>query len=400
MHLTYFTNRYPAVSHTFVRREIAALEAAGVSVRRVALRADPLERLPDPVDRAELARTTLMLAGPKARLAGRIAAAAARRPARALGVLGFAWRHAARAGLGRAKVLAYWAEALLLVEAARGTDLVRVHFGTNGALVARLARRLGGPPYSVAYHGPDEFDAPERWDLRGTIAESAFVSAISHFCAGQLMRWSDPADWARIGTVPCIVDGEAFRPEPLPEGPLRLATVARLAPQKGLPLLLDALARVPDPPHLTIVGDGPFRPALEAQARRLGLADRVRFTGALSGADVRATLVAAHAFVLPSFAEGLPVVIMEAMAVGRPVLATEIAAIGELVTPETGRLVPSGSARALADAIAALAGTPRATLAAMGEAGAARVRRRHLAEHAVRPLVALCEAGLKSRSAF
>ncbi len=379
--LLYFTNRYPAVSHTFIRREILGLEERGVEIERVALRADPIDALPDPLDRAEYGRTRLLLGG-KARLATRILAGVARRPFQAIKVLLFALGLARRSGISRAKMVFYWAEALLLADLGRalGADFVRVHFGTNGAVVARLARRLGGPPYSIAYHGPDEFDAPERWDLGGTIAESAFVTAISSYCAAQLMRWSDPAHWDRIRIVRCLVDGDRFAEMPLPEGPLRLCTIARLAPQKGLPLLLDALAELDAPPELVIVGGGPARAALEAQADTLGIADRVRFTGPLSGDDVRAVLADSHIFILPSFAEGLPVVIMEAMAVGRPVIATAITGVPELVVDgETGWLVPAGDKDMLVRAIDAAGALPHEKLAAIGAQGAARVRSRHLA---------------------
>ena len=397
MRLLYFTNRYPAVSHTFIRREILGLEAHGVEVERVALRADPIDALPDPLDRAEHGRTHLLLGRGKAKIMSGILGALARRPMRAFAVLGFALGLARQSGLSSTKMLGYWAEALLLADfgTRRGVDLIRVHFGTNGAVVARLARRLGGPSYSIAYHGPDEFDAPERWDLGGTIAEAAFVTAISSYCAAQLMRWSAPEHWGRIGIVHCLVDGDLFAQAPLPEGPPRLCTVARLAPQKGLPLLLDALATLDDPPELIVVGGGPARGALEAQVAALGLDGRVRFTGPLSGGDVRATLSGSHAFILPSFAEGLPVVIMEAMAVGRPIIATAIAGVPELVRDGlTGWLVPPGDSEALAAAIDAWRDTSSETLATIGAACAERVRARHLATSEIPKLIALCANSL------
>lgn len=389
MRIAYFVNRYPAISHTFIRREIEALEAHGVTVDRIALRADPVERLVDADDRRELAKTEQLLGGGMSGLLGPLLRAFVGNPIRATGVLLFALGLGRRTGLSPTKMLAYWAEALVLRArtAATGAELVRVHFGTNGAIVARLARRLGGAPYCVAYHGPDEFDAPERWDIAGIVAESAFVTAISSFCTSQIMRWSDPAHWPRIREVRCIVDTDLFQPTPIAGGALRLCTVARIAPQKGLPLLLDALAALPDPPTLDIVGDGPGRPALEAQAQRLGLADRVRFLGARDGAGVRATLADASVFILPSFAEGLPVVIMEALAAGRPVIASAIAATGELVDAQAGWLVPAGDVAGIATAIATAAATDPATLAAMGAHGRARVRERHSADAAARSLI-------------
>ena len=387
--IAYFTNRYPAVSHTFIRREIAALEAAGVTVDRISLRTDPLDRLVDADDRREHAVTDQLLAGGAAGLILPMLRAFIGNPVRSAQALLFAVGLSRRTRLPTTKMLAYWAEALLLRArtAATGAHLVRVHFGTNGAVVARLARRMGGAPYSVAYHGPDEFDAPERWDIAGTVAEAAFVSAISRFCAAQIMRWSDPVHWPRIHEVPCIVDSDLFQPTPLPAGPLRLCTVARIEPQKGLPLLLDALATLPDPPHLDIVGEGRGRPALEAQAKRLGLGEHVRFLGARDGTGVRATLAESSVFILPSFAEGLPVVIMEALAAGRPVIASSIAATGELVDADAGWLVAAGDVAGIAAAITVAAAADPERLAAMGAHGRARVRERHSAALAARRLL-------------
>lgn len=392
MRIAYFTNRYPAVSHTFIRREIEAIEARGVKVDRIALRADPIDKLVDGDDRREHAATDQLLAGSKISLALKVLREVAGRPLRALGVLAFALGLGRRSGLAAPKMVAYWAEALLLRArtAACGADLVRTHFGTNGAVVARLARRLGGAPYAIAYHGPDEFDAPERWDIGGTVAEAAFVTAISHFCAAQIMRWSNPADWPRIHEVPCIVDADLFTVTPMPPGPLRLCTVARIAPQKGLPLLIDAIARLSDPPMLDIVGDGPGRAALAAQVARLGLADRVRFLGPQDGAGVRAALAGAHAFILPSFAEGLPVVIMEALASGRPVIASAIAATGELVDAGAGWLVAAGDIDGIAAAITQAAASDPDRLAEMGRHGRDRVRARHSAALAAARLIAAC----------
>ena len=379
--LTYFTNRYPAISHTFIRREIAALEARGVTIDRVALRADPLDQLVDAEDRREYARTDVLLAKGRLALLAAVIAAAMTTPLRSARVLLFALGLGCRSGIPIAKMLAYWAEAALLRRCtlASGSDLIRVHFGTNCAIVARLAHRLGAPPFCIAYHGPDEFDAPERWNIRGTVAEARFVTAISSFCAAQLMRWSDVADWPRIHQVRCIVDTAQFNVAPMPGGPFRLCTIARIAPQKGLPLLLDALAQLSHPPGLDIVGDGPGRPALEAQAAQLGLGDQVRFLGSRDGAGVRAALAAAHVFILPSFAEGLPVVIMEALASGRPVIASAIAGTGELVDAGCGWLVPAGDVAGLAATIALARDTDLAALAALGAHGRERVCERHAA---------------------
>lgn len=398
MILTYFTNRYPAVSHTFIRREIEAMEAMGLTVDRVALRSDPRDSLLDAADLLEADRTRLLLTPSKLALFGSVLVAAAATPVKSLNVLLFAIGLARRSGIKLGKMVAYWAEALLLRAQTRrtGSDLVRVHFGTNAAIVARLARRLGAPPYNIAYHGPDEFDAPERWDIQGVVAESAFVSAISSFCAAQLMRWSNQADWPRIRRVSCIVDATVFDAKAMPPRPLRLCTVARLTPQKGLPLLLDALAKTGLPISLDIVGDGPGREALQRSVELLGLEGRVRFLGSRDGKGVREALGNAHVFVLPSFAEGLPVVIMEALAAGRPVLASAIAGTVELVDDQCGWLVPAGDVDALVVALQAAEACSSDQLSAMGQCGRSSIVTRHSPAAVSRQLtsaLADCSAG-------
>lgn len=396
MRVAYFTNRYPAISHTFIRREIRALEAEGAAVTRIALRADPVTNLADKDDRDERERTQILFEGSRLSLVGKMLRALARRPARALGTLAWAIGFDRHARIGLGKMLGYWSEALILVDLLRGQEALRVHFGTNGAIVARLTRRLGGPPFSIAYHGPDEFDAPQRWDISGTIAESAFVTAISHYCSAQLMRWSDPSVWSRIHIVRCSVDEQFFEGRPIEAQIRRMCTVARLAPQKGLALLLDALGQIlaegGTPPRLDIIGEGPLRASLEEQSAQLGLTGHVHFLGARDGAGVRAALADAQCFILPSFAEGLPVVIMEAMAAGRPVIATAIAAVGELVANgRNGWLIDAGDRDAIVAAIRAAQAASAETVRALSEQAQADVRARHLSSCNARILAGILE---------
>jgi glycosyltransferase involved in cell wall biosynthesis len=390
--VAYLCNRYPAVSHSFVRREIAGVEAAGHTVDRYTVRAPT--GLVDAGDRAEAARTTPILsAGPGALLLA-LVAALVRRPGRFAGALRLVLRGAGPSPRALVRHLAYLAEAAWLVRRFRRhpVDHLHAHFGTNPATVARLARRLGGPPYSFTAHGPDEFDRPEALDLRGKVAEARAAVAISSFGASQLMRWSDPADWPRIAVARCGVD-DGFLAAPLlpPPGP-RFATVARLSGQKGLPLLIEAAALLAARGHdftLDIAGDGDLRAGLERQIAAAGLAARVRLVGTLDGMGVRRLIEGARAFVLPSFAEGLPVVIMEALALGRPVIATAIAGTPELVDAGCGWLVPAGLVAAVADAMAAAIAAPDATIAAMGAEGRRRVAERHDAARNAAGLAAL-----------
>jgi glycosyltransferase involved in cell wall biosynthesis len=381
MKVGYLVNTYPRPSHSFIRREVQALARQGWTVHRMAMRSDRAA-LVDPADIAEDARTEHVLAQGALRLSGSAVKWMARRPLRALRALGLALACGGRAN-ARLRHLVYWVEAAHV--ARRCWDLrlphLHAHFGTNAATVAMLAQAMGGPSFSMTVHGPEEFDAPEALSLPEKMRRAAFAVGISSFGRSQLCRWADPADWPRIHVVPCGIEPWRFaEPAPMPDGGPHLVAVGRLAAQKGFGLLIAAVAEAAqDLPglRLTLVGDGPLAPALRAQVARAGLGDRVRFAGWQDEAGVRAALAAAQALVLPSFAEGLPVVAMEAMAAGRPVIGTMIAGLPELVTPDVGWLVPAGDATALAAAMRTLAGTTPERRLAMGLAARARVMARH-----------------------
>ena len=376
MTIAYLINTYPQPSHSFIRREIRALERRGLRVHRFAFRS-ARSALVDAADLAEDDATEHVLrAGPLA-LGADFAALAAAAPARTAAALRLALACGARAR-ARALHLVYLAEAARIVRRCRalGVTHLHAHFGTNSATVAMLVAALGGPRYSFTVHGPEEFDAPGPLSLDTKIAHAAFVVAISAHGRSQLCRLAPPEGWSRLIVVPCGVEPAAFPAAlPMPAGPLHLVSIGRFAAQKGFPVLLEALAAVPDV-RLTLVGDGPLRPTLAAAAAPFGR--RVRFAGWQDEAGVRAALAAAHALALPSFAEGLPVVAMEAMAAGRPVIGTWIAGIPELVRDgETGWLVPPADPAALAGAIAAAAATPPVRLAEMGAAARVRALARH-----------------------
>ncbi len=380
--IAYVLPTYPMPSQTFIRREIAALEARGWTVHRFAMRRFDRE-LAEPADRAEQERTEYILDG-RAALVRAVAAEALGRPRRWLSALSAAVRMGRRSEKGLLRHLAYLAEACYLRRRLAGIGVrhLHAHFGTNAAAVAMLGRLLGGPPYSVTIHGPEEFDAPGPLALGEKARHAAFVVAISHFTRSQLCRWCATADWPKIHVVRCGLDGVFLdgAGTPVPPRP-RLVSVGRLAEQKGQLLLVEASARLRDRGtdfELVIVGDGPMRDELEQLIDRLGLRDRVRITGFLDNRAVRRELEAARALVLPSFAEGLPVVIMEAMALGRPVIATSIAGIPELVEPgRNGWLVPAGAVEPLVEAMAEVLAADPAELDRMGRAGAARAAGQH-----------------------
>ncbi len=394
--IAYLVNTYPRASHTFIRREIQALEKLDFSVQRFAMRSDRA-MLNDPDDKAEDARTEHLLErGKLAVLAGALGWML-RHPFATPGAVAAALRMGARAGRRR-KHLVYLAEAAFLAARCKalGIGHLHAHFGTNPATVAHLCRLLGGPRWSFTTHGPEEFDAPVALSLREKIAGAEFAVAVSSFGRSQLCRWAELAHWPRIKVVHCGIETRHFpAPAPIPVK-LRLIAIGRFFEQKGFPLLIEAIAeaarRHPDL-HVTLVGDGELRGEIEARIESLTLRRHVTLTGWLTGAQVREELAAAQALILPSFAEGLPVVAMEAMASGRPVIATAIAGLPELVTADTGWLVPAGDTAALASAIDTLAETPPERIAAMGVAARYRVFARHNVETEAARLALLIRGG-------
>ena len=382
MRIAYFVNQYPAVSHTFIRREIEALEAAGLSIERFALYTRESVSV-DPRDRDELKRVTLLLRRSPFVFLGTTLLTAAQCPVRFVRTLAQTIRQGIGSKSGVLRHLAYLAEACLLRSELRSRNVqhVHAHFGTNGAHVAMLSRLLGGPTYSFTVHGPEEFDDAPIISLRDKIRHAAFVVAVSSFGRSQLYRLSDHANWNRIHVVHCGIPGDyGASASAISPSTRRFVCVGRLCEQKGQLLLVEAVHRLQQENvdcELVLVGDGPMRDELESLVRRYELQSRVTFAGWCSGEEVCRHLLLARAIVLPSFAEGLPVVLMEALAMQRPVVTTFIAGIPELVDAECGWIVPAGSVDRLTSALREVLEAPLEQLQRMGRRGAERVRQEH-----------------------
>jgi exopolysaccharide biosynthesis WecB/TagA/CpsF family protein len=393
--VAYLVNQYPHVSHTFIRREIAGVEAAGVPVRRFSVRRTTAA-LVDPADREELGRTEVLLAGGAFRLPAALLGVAVTRPLRWLRAAWLAFRLGRRSHGAGLRHLVYLAEACLLLRRLRraGVRHLHAHFGTNPAAVALLTHALGGPPFSFTIHGPEEFDRPEGLSLRDKVERAAFVVAVSEYGRSQVFRWCAHRHWDKVRVVRCGVDAAFLRGGGPPPAPTRrLVCVGRLCEQKGQLRLLEALHRLAADGvsfELVLAGDGPLRPEVERLIVRLGLQEKVQVTGWVSNEAVRKHILDARALVLPSFAEGLPVVLMEALALGRPVVSTYVAGIPELVeNGVSGWLAPAGSVEALAAVLREVLETPAERLDAMGRAGAARVAELHDAGREAARLAAL-----------
>ncbi|ANT60171.1 colanic acid biosynthesis glycosyltransferase WcaL [Salipiger sp. CCB-MM3] len=375
--LAYLTGEYPRASDTFIQREVAALRAMGHEVLTCSIRTTGAEHLVGPEQRAEHAQTFKVLEACRAPLRLlRAHARCLRSPSRYLRALALAWRTAPKGLKGRVYNLIYFAEAGVLADhlAAAGVQHLHNHIAKASCTVAMLASELSGIPYSFTIHGPDIFFEPHHWRIDEKTRRAQFVACISAYCRAQLMCFADAADWPKLRIVHCGIDPERYAPAA--QSGQSLLFVGRLAGVKGVPVLLRALAdlapRHPDL-RLRLIGDGPERGALERKAAELGLTQRVEFLGYRSQAEVAEALSAADIFVLPSFAEGVPVVLMEAMAAQLPVVTTRIAGVPELVEHgASGLLVPPGEAGALAAALDSLLSDPDARRR-MGAAGRAKV---------------------------
>jgi colanic acid/amylovoran biosynthesis glycosyltransferase len=383
MRIAYLINQYPRSTQSFIRREILALEQQGFQITRIALRGWDAERS-DPEDQTERERTWYVLREGATALLLALMHMLLTRPARFLRALGLAWRMSRRADRPLPVHLVYLAEACHIESWLRTTGVqhVHAHFGTNSAEVAMLVHALGGPQWSFTVHGPEEFDKAPLIGLAEKIRRCAFVVAVSSYGRSQLYRLVEQQLWPKVEVVHCGVD-RAFYNAPPSSPPVvrRLVCVGRLCERKGQVLLVEAARRLAGQGldfTLVLAGDGELRCEIERLIASYKLEGNIRVTGWISNERVRDEILAAQALVLPSFAEGLPVVIMEAMALGRPIISTYVAGIPELVRPgEHGWLVPAGDVNALIEAMQTCFDTPAATLARMGSAARERVLARH-----------------------
>ena len=396
MHIAYLVNLYPKVSHSFIRREISGLEKSGVQVSRYSLRRVQTE-LVDPDDQAEALKTRVVLDIGLFPLFSYLLGMLTKRP--------IAWLKCFKHMLGLwlasdssfFNYLAYMAEACVLFNWFRrdGIEHVHAHFGTNPTSVAMLCHILGGPTYSFTVHGPEEFDKPLILSLPAKIERAKFVVAISNFGRSQLYRWCSHQHWSKIHVVHCGLDSNFLEYESSTSIPdeANFVCVARLCEQKGHFLLLEAIKQLVDKGHqfkVSLVGDGELRPELEKLIAAWKIEDYVNITGWASGAAVRQKILESRALVLPSFAEGLPVVIMEALALQRPVISTYIAGIPELLGNDScGWLIPSGNVEVLVEAMLKAITAPTSVLKEMGQYGAEQVKHHHSAIVEARKLVHL-----------
>ncbi len=377
----YFTMEYPRATDTFIQREVTAVRDAGVDVDTFAVRRPGDEHMVGEEQRAERERTFYVFPPSVGTIAKAHLRRLVRHPKLVARGLRLA-RETARPGFrGGLYQLAYFVEAGVVADEIerRDIDHVHAHFGDVATSVAMLAAELSGRPFSFTLHGPGVFFDANLWHLGTKIEKSRFVACISWFARSQAQLLSSQEAADKLHIIHCGVDPERYDgdlADQRDDGVTRLAFVARLDHVKGLTVLLDALsaARAGGANiELTVVGDGPSRATFESHADKVGVTGAVRFAGYCNQQEVADILAASDVFVLPSFAEGVPVSLMEASASGLPVIATQVGGVSELVIDgETGFIVPPGDVDALQNRIAAL-GADAGLRHRMGQAGQRRV---------------------------
>lgn len=386
--VAYLINQYPKVSHSFIRREILALERRGLAVQRFALRGWEGE-LVDVEDFTEREQTRYVLQSGMFGLLRSTLAMACASPANFFKAFKLACKMSRRADRSLPFHMVYLAEACRLGWWLKrgGVTHLHAHFGTNSAEVAMLASELSGISYSLTIHGSEEFDKAEFIGLPEKLRRASFVAAVTSYCRSQLYRSLPYAHWGKVQVVHCGLEAAFYNNVAdlrLPERP-RFVCVGRLCEQKGQQLIVEAaalLARKGIAFELVLAGDGEMRDEVEALIAKHRLEKQVRITGWISGDQVRQELLASRAMVMASFAEGLPVVIMEAMSLQRPILSSWITGIPELViNGENGWLYPPGSVEELALAMERCLSTSTEELSAMGQRARARVLERHDIDH-------------------
>jgi colanic acid/amylovoran biosynthesis glycosyltransferase len=337
MRIAYLISQYPAASHTFIRREIFALRARGATIDTFSIREpSPNERTSD-ADRSEYEDTFYVLPFDVKKLFSAHTSMLAKRPAKYFETFRLAFKHRVPGIKAFVWSLAYFGEAMIVAQELerRGIRHLHNHFANPSANVGFLATRYLDLAWSLSLHGISETDYPSGNLLPAKVEACTFAVCISHYTKSQIMRVTAHEHWTKLVLVHCGIDLSVLperrvvsRPRP------RVVCVGRLSPEKGMYGLLEgwALAKAKGvDAELVIVGDGPHREGLEKRIEELGLTGSVVLRGRLSEPNTLAEIAGADAMVLASFMEGLPVVLMEAMALGLAVIAPRVAGIPELV---------------------------------------------------------------------
>lgn len=372
--LAYLVSRYPAVSHTFIQREIQALRAHHLeiftaSINPPDIKADQISA----VDEAEIAQTFYVKKAGTFNAIRALFTTLFTHPILFFRGLFFSLKHATK---GFLYSLFYFTEAILVGKWMTEKEIshLHVHFANPASTVALIMTKIFPHTFSMTIHGPDEFYDVTLNLLPEKIQAATFIHCISFYTQSQLMRLVPLLQWKKFKVTRLGVDPQIYFPTQSKENhaPLQILSVGRLSPNKGHAILIQAfhLLKSESPSlQLKIVGDGPELSSLQQLIHTLQLGDSVHLTGALNQQQTLETYREADLFVLASFAEGLPVALMEAMSLEIPCIATNINAIPELIQQGiNGLLVPSSDVDSLAQSMKLLIETPSLRIK-LGQAG-------------------------------
>lgn len=403
MRIAYLVSQYPAASHTFIRREVLGLRARGHAVETFSVRPPTGVSKLSAVDQREAQTTWYVLPAKPVRLARAHARALLDRPRAYVRTLKRALGHRPPGLRGLLWSTFHFAESIDLARELehRGIEHLHNHFANAGANVGFLAAQYLGLRWSLTLHGTSEFDYPAGLLLPEKLEAADFVACVTHFGRAQAMRLVHPKHWHKFHIVRAGIEPpKVTKTTNGSPGKPHLVCVARLSAEKGHAGLIHAFAEVVRgglDVHLDLLGDGPERARVEAQIRELGLESRVHVHGQVPEERALEAMANATAVVLASFMEGLPVVLMEALALGVPVVAPCVAGIPELVQHGvSGLTFPPGDWGALARALRELLGDAelRERLASEGRR---RVESEFFVERSLLPLLAVFESKAPER---
>lgn len=358
--IAYLISQYPAVSHTFILREVRRLRTLGMRIFTSSINTPdrPIEDL-DADEREEAESTYYVKEHGFIYAATLLIKSLFTSPIRFVRSFVQACRLAGSNPRRLVKHFAYLGEAALLGDWMLSQDLthVHVHFANPASTVALLACSLYPLTYSMTVHGPDEFYDVTANSLPQKIIDAQFINCISYYAQSQLMKLSPVAQWSKFKVLRLGVDTDIFTPsfDPVPSGRCRIVCVGRLVPAKGQHILLSAFAQLirnGKDASLHFIGGGPDRTALETEVQQRKLQGKVSFSGPLNPWQVVEAYRFADVLALASFAEGLPVVLMEAMAMEIPCVATWVNGIPEMIRHNVeGLLVAPSSTDQLAQTL-------------------------------------------------
>ena len=404
--IAYLTGRYPAITHTFILREVRTLRRLGVDVQSFSIWRTAEQDLLSPADWEEWHGTDALLPPRLSRLVRSHLRAVTWAPRAYLGCIRRALSLSSPGARRRLQALTWFIEAITLWEACRKQDVTHIHAHLDGTapMVAMLSVEFANAnttealwSWSQTLHGSKEFYDIHRERLDVRAASARFIACVSDYTRSQVMAFVPEELWHKVVVVRCGVDLDEFAPlRHGSSGEQRILAVGRIDAMKGTVVLLQALAALGQRglhPLLTVVGDGPSKTKAVELANRLGLEGQVNWAGAIGHDRIRAFYDEADVFCLPSFVEGVPIVLMEAMAMEVPVVANAITGIVELVeNGVSGFLIRPGRVDQLSERLAQLLADDKLRKS-MGRAGRAKVAAEYDLERNARQLARMLTDG-------